>query len=99
MMELLNGGDKLKEARRCSVNSKSEEMQKLAPSCAWTRFILNRPGGGSLLLQQWWLSFLLAFLSNGALGQWLNYPASGTPRTHDGKPNLSAPVPRASNGK
>src|SRR5260370_39077170 len=74
-------------------------MQKLAPSCAWTRFILNRPGGDSLLLQQWWLSLRLAFLSNGARGQWLNYPAPGTPRTRDGKPNLSAPVPRASNGK
>jgi hypothetical protein len=26
--------------------------------------------------------------------QWLNYPARGTPRTPDGKPNLSAPAPR-----
>ena len=34
-----------------------------------------------------------------ASAQWLNYPAPGTPRTKDGKPNLSAPVPRASNGK
>ena len=50
-------------------------------------------------LQQWCLSLLLAFLSNSALGQWLNYPTPGTPRTRDGKPNLSAPVPRASNGK
>ena len=31
--------------------------------------------------------------------QWLNYPAPGTPRTRDGKPNLSAKAPRASNGK
>jgi hypothetical protein len=30
--------------------------------------------------------------------QWLNYPDPHTPRTKDGKPNLSAPVPRA-NGK
>jgi len=52
-----------------------------------------------LLLRQWWLSLFLVFLSNGALGQWLNYPAPGTPRTRDGKPNLSAPVPRDSNGK
>jgi len=52
-----------------------------------------------LRLQQWCLSLLLAFLSNGALGQWLNYPAPGTPRTRDGKPNLSARVPRDSNGK
>src|SRR5260370_42220322 len=77
----------------------SATRQELAPSCAWNRFILNRPAGVSLLLQQWWVSLLLAFLSTGPLGQRLNYPAPGTPRTRDGKPNLSAPVPRASNGK
>jgi hypothetical protein len=31
--------------------------------------------------------------------QWLNYPAPGTPRTRDGKPNLAAPAPRTSYGK
>jgi hypothetical protein len=31
--------------------------------------------------------------------QWLNYPAPGTPRTRDGKPDLSAKAPRASDGK
>ena len=30
--------------------------------------------------------------------QWLNYPEAGTPRTKDGKPNLTAPAPRM-NGK
>lgn len=34
-----------------------------------------------------------------AHGQWLNYPAPGTPRTKDGKANLSAPAPRTSKGK
>src|SRR5438045_6980949 len=34
-----------------------------------------------------------------ANGQWLSYPTPGTPRTREGKPNLSAPVPRLSNGK
>ncbi len=34
-----------------------------------------------------------------AHAQWLNYPAPGTPRARDGKPNLSARAPRASNGK
>lgn len=34
-----------------------------------------------------------------AHAQWLNYPTPGTPRTPDGKPNLSAATPRASNGK
>jgi hypothetical protein len=34
-----------------------------------------------------------------AQAQWLHYPTPGTPRTRDGKANLSAPTPRASNGK
>ena len=34
-----------------------------------------------------------------AQAQWLNYPAPGSPRTKDGKANLSAKAPRASNGK
>ncbi len=37
-------------------------------------------------------------LSVRAPAQWLNYPSPGTPRTPDGKPNLTAPVPRV-NGK
>jgi hypothetical protein len=45
-----------------------------------------------------WLA-LFAFLSASASAQWLNYPAPGTPRTRDGKPNLNAPAPRASNGR
>src|SRR5580704_3636651 len=34
-----------------------------------------------------------------AAAQWLNYPTKGTPRTADGKPNLTAPAPRRSDGK
>jgi hypothetical protein len=34
-----------------------------------------------------------------AHAQWLNYPTPGTPRTPDGKPNLSAKAPRAPGGK
>src|SRR5258708_29603819 len=45
------------------------------------------------------LLVLFAFLSAGAYAQWLNYPAPGTPRTRDGKPNLAAPAPRAPDGK
>jgi hypothetical protein len=41
----------------------------------------------------------LAALQVGAQAQWLNYPAPGTPRTHDGKPNLAGPAPRARGGK
>ena len=45
----------------------------------------------------------LAAVFAGALllvpGQWLNYPTPGTPRTADGKPNLSAKAPRAPDGR
>lgn len=43
--------------------------------------------------------FLLAGACFGAYAQWLNYPTPGTPRTRDGKPNLTAPAPRAANGR
>jgi hypothetical protein len=42
---------------------------------------------------------LFAILGNGAYAQWLNYPTPGIPRLRDGKPNLTAPAPRASNGR
>ena len=35
----------------------------------------------------------------GANAQWLSYPSPRTPLTHDGKPDLYAKMPRASNGK
>jgi hypothetical protein len=38
-------------------------------------------------------------LSMPAAAQWLDYPTPGIPRTHDGKPNLSAPSPRTPDGK
>jgi hypothetical protein len=41
--------------------------------------------------------FLLA--ASSASAQWLNHPTPGTPRTRDGKADLSARAPRASNGK
>ena len=44
---------------------------------------------------------LAALLLGGGIAsaQWVSYPAPGTPRTRDGKPNLTAPAPRAPNGK
>lgn len=44
---------------------------------------------------------LLAFvlLSTGVRAQWLNFPTPGTPRQPDGTPNLTAPAPRAADGK
>jgi len=41
----------------------------------------------------------VTILASRALGQWLNYPEKHTPRLKNGKPNLSAPVPRALDGK
>ena len=40
------------------------------------------------------LLILFAILTTSLDAQWLNFPTPGTPRTRDGKPNLSAPVPR-----
>ncbi len=45
------------------------------------------------------LLVLFALFSTSAFAQWLNYSVPGTPRTRDGKPNLTAPAPRALNGK
>jgi hypothetical protein len=42
---------------------------------------------------------LLVCLAMCSNAQWLHYPTPGTPRTHDGTPNLAAKPPRASNGK
>lgn len=46
-------------------------------------------------------SITIALFLAGGIGsaQWLNYPVPGTPRTRDGKPNLTAAAPRAANGK
>jgi hypothetical protein len=44
------------------------------------------------------LFILCALLSIGAHAQWLSHPDSWTPRTKDGKPDLTAAVPRT-NGK
>ncbi len=41
------------------------------------------------------LALLIACAITSAHAQWLTYPAPGTPRLKDGKPNLSAPAPRA----
>ena len=49
--------------------------------------------------------YLFAFVAAVLLGasplaaQWLKYPSAGIPRTADGKPNLFAPTPKASDGK
>jgi hypothetical protein len=45
------------------------------------------------------LSFLLVLFASGVSAQWVNYPSPGVPRTRDGKANLTAPAPRASNGR
>ena len=44
------------------------------------------------------LCVLFLLLAGSASAQWLHYPDPRTPRTKDGKPNLSAPTPHL-NGK
>jgi hypothetical protein len=44
------------------------------------------------------IAILLATTTLPLGAQWLNYPDARTPRTHDGRPNLTAPAPRM-NGK
>jgi hypothetical protein len=45
------------------------------------------------------VAIVLAVLAQSGYGQWLRYPTPGIPRTRDGKANLTAPAPRASDGK
>ena len=47
--------------------------------------------------QRWFVLFV--FLCASLHGQWLNFHTPGTPRTPDGEPNLTAPAPRALDGK
>src|SRR5579864_2018390 len=42
---------------------------------------------------------IAALIAIPAAAQWVHVPTPGIPRTKDGKANLSAPTPRASNGK
>src|SRR5271169_2946187 len=44
------------------------------------------------------IAILLSTATLPLVAQWLNYPDARTPRTKDGKPNLTAPAPRM-NGK
>jgi hypothetical protein len=44
------------------------------------------------------VAVLASLLSTNVAAQWLDYPAPGTPRLPDGRPNLSAPAPRTADG-
>jgi hypothetical protein len=43
--------------------------------------------------------FIAILLGGHADAQWLHHRAAGTPRTADGRPDLSAPTPRTADGK
>jgi hypothetical protein len=45
------------------------------------------------------LAAVLAVFSAPLSAQWLHYPTAGVPRLPNGQPNLSAPAPRAADGK
>src|SRR5581483_6798938 len=44
------------------------------------------------------IALVLSVITAPLAAQWLDYPDARTPRTKDGKPNLTAPAPRL-NGK
>ena len=46
-----------------------------------------------------WIVLVLALWPLDASGQWLKYPTAGVPRTAEGAANLSAPTPRAADGR
>ena len=52
----------------------------------------------STLASAAWVA-ILASTSAPASAQWSKFPDAATPRTVDGKPNLSAPAPKTSDGK
>ena len=41
----------------------------------------------------------ILLIGSAASAQWIHYPTAGVPRLQDGKVNLSAPPPKASDGK
>lgn len=59
------------------------------------RIARSRPGGRAVTA----LTFLICAMAGTAGAQWLKVPLPGTPRTPDGKPNLSAPTPRTAGDK
>ena len=64
-------------------------------------FVAHRPIRHLRGLVALWLclGMFVGGFSRPAIGQWLNYPSPGIPRTPDGKPKLSAPAPRTPDGK
>src|SRR5579863_10513710 len=66
---------------------------------ARTHFPLSPYIGRKMLKRTVALGTLLAGATACIHAQWLSYPDPRTPRTRDGKPNLTAPAPRAPGGK
>ena len=56
---------------------------------------MSRPGVVSAVS----LAMLGVLIAPPAFAQWLHYPVPGTPRTRDGKPELTARAPRTREGK
>jgi hypothetical protein len=57
---------------------------------------VSRPGA---VLKAVSLAMLGALIASPVFAQWLNYPIPGTPRTKDGKPDLTARAPKTREGK
>ncbi len=55
-------------------------------------------GGAMRIFHALGIAFCLIAMNVPASAQWVNYPDSRTPRTADGKPNLTAPAPKLADG-
>src|SRR3989442_15030579 len=55
-------------------------------------------GGTMRMLHAFVQAICLIAMSVPASAQWLNYPNPRTPRTADGKPDLTAPAPKLADG-
>src|SRR5262245_31940656 len=103
MIDLLIGatGSRTQGDYAPSVSSRARPDLS-APVCRCVRYpcpIRSCDREDSMFLRMAAVAVLCTAVAASAHAQWLNYPAKGIPRTKDGKPNLTAPLPRAANGK
>src|SRR5262245_54885182 len=80
---------------------RTEGVSRIISDCGSRSFsTLQWPRSVPIIMKIRSLVFAIACLASASLhAQWLKYPTPGTPRLPDGRPNLSAPAPKAADGK
>ena len=53
----------------------------------------------SIVVETVMVAAVIVVMPTAIRAQWLNYPTAGVPKTPGGLPNLSAPTPRTADGK